>query len=197
MNNKDWTGNSRSVFSCMGAKNYSQHEREVNDYYATEPKAVELLLEQETFSQNILEPACGEGHMSVVLSNHGYNVQSSDIVDRGYGAVQDFFEIAKWGGDVITNPPYKFAQRFVEHALKITDANAKIAMFLRIQFLEGKARRKLFDACPPKTIYVASSRLQCALNGDFEGFKASSAVCYAWFVWQKGYTGDAVVKWIN
>lgn len=98
---------------------------------------------------------------------------------------------------MITNPPYKFAQRFVEHALKITDANAKIAMFLRIQFLEGKARRKLFDTCPPKTIYVASSRLQCALNGDFEGFKASSAVCYAWFVWQKGYTGDTVVKWIN
>ena len=98
---------------------------------------------------------------------------------------------------MITNPPYKFAQRFVEHALNITNTNAKVAMFLRIQFLEGKARRKLFDACPPKTIYVASSRLQCALNGDFEGLKASSAVCYAWFVWKKGYTGYTVVKWIN
>ena len=95
---RDWTGNSRSVFSCLGANNYSQHEREANDYYATEPKAVELLLEQEKFRNNILEPACGEGHMSVVLSNHGYNVRSSDIVDRGFGVVQDFFEIAKWGG---------------------------------------------------------------------------------------------------
>lgn len=194
---RDWTGNSRSVFSCLGANNYSQHEREANDYYATEPKAVELLLEQERFRNNILEPACGEGHMSVVLSNHGYNVRSSDIVDRGFGVVQDFFEIAKWGGDVITNPPYKFAQQFVEHALEITEANAKIAMFLRIQFLEGKARRKLFDTLPPKKIYVASRRLHCAKNGNFEEFNNSSAQCYAWFIWENGYNGDTVVKWIN
>lgn len=194
---KDLTGNKQSIFTCLGARNFAQHEREINDYYATEPKAVELLLEQEKFNKHILEPACGEGHISNVLAAHGYNVRSSDIIARGYGEVQDFFEIENWGGDVITNPPYKFAQHFVEHALNITDANAKIAMFLRIQFLEGKARRKLFDACPPKTIYVASSRLQCALNGDFEGFKGSSAACYAWFVWEKGYSGDAVVKWIN
>ncbi len=41
-------------------------------------------------------------------------------------------------------------------------------MFLKIQFLEGKARRALFEEYPPKTIYVSSSRLRCAMNGDFE-----------------------------
>ena len=44
---KDWTGNKQSIFTCLGARNFAQHERETNDYYATEPKAVELLLAQE------------------------------------------------------------------------------------------------------------------------------------------------------
>ena len=74
-----------------------------------------------------------------------------------------------------------------------------IVMFLKLQFLEGKARRALFDTYPPKCVYVASGRIQCAKNGDFERMKAGggSAIAFAWFVWQKGYTGDTVVKWIN
>lgn len=72
----------------------------------------------------------------------------------------------------------------------------KVAMFLKLQFLEGKARKKLFEKYPPKTVYVSSSRLICAMNGDFERY-SSSAVAYAWFVWEKGYTGDTVIKWIN
>lgn len=53
---KDWTGNSQSVH----AVNQRNQEAEVNDYYATDPRAVELLLEQEDFAKAIWEPACGE-----------------------------------------------------------------------------------------------------------------------------------------
>ena len=72
-------------------------------------------------------------------------------------------------------------------------------MFLKIQFLEGKARRELFRSHPPKVVYVSSSRLLCAPNGDFEHATKSggSAVAYAWFVWEKGFKGDTIVKWIN
>lgn len=70
-------------------------------------------------------------------------------------------------------------------------------MFLKVQFLEGKERRKLFEKYPPKVIYVSSSRINCAMNGDFEKYKFNSAVAYAWFVWEKGYCGDTVIKWIN
>lgn len=72
-------------------------------------------------------------------------------------------------------------------------------MFLKLQFLEGKARRKLFDENPPRIIYVSSGRLLCAKNAEFEKMKAGggSAVAYAWFIWEKGYKGDTVVKWIN
>lgn len=193
---KDWTGNKATTFAILGASNHSKLTREVNDYYATDPKAVQLLLEKEKFSSNLLEPSCGEGHIAKVLLKHGHAVTSSDLIDRGFGDVQDFFEIEKFNGDVITNPPYKIALDFVKHSLEIIPDGNKVAMFLKIQFLESKSRRIFFDEFPPKNIYVASSRLICAMNGEFDKYK-SSAACYAWFIWEKGYTGKPEIDWIN
>ena len=185
----------------LGASNHTDKEREPNDYYATEPRAAELLLEVETFSPAIWECACGAGHLAEVFRNHGYLVKATDLIYRGYGCGDvDFLkQNVSFDGDIITNPPYKYAKDFVEHALKTVADGHKVAMFLKLQFLEGKARRTLFENYPPKTIYVASGRLLCAKNGEFEQMKAGggSAVAYAWFVWQKGYTGETVVKWIN
>lgn len=72
---KDWIRNKAATFATLAASNHSKGEREVNDYYATEPKAVELLLEKEKFNSIILEPSCGEGHISQVLLNSGYAVK--------------------------------------------------------------------------------------------------------------------------
>ena len=193
----DWVGNANSIYRTLGASNHTDKERESNDYYATEPKAAELLCEVETFSPYIWECACGEGHLSEVLKAKGYRVFSTDLVNRGYGdRIVDFLDWkAPVTGDIITNPPYKYAREFVEHALELIGEGHKVAMFLKLTFLEGKARRALFDTYPPKRIYVASGRLLCAKNGDFEKMKAGggSAVAYAWFVWEKGYAGDTVV----
>ena len=65
-----------------------------------------------------------------------------------------------------------------------------------MQFLEGKERGEFYKENPPKVIYVARGRLKCAKNGDFEAM-GSSAQAYAWFIWEKGYKGDTIVKWIN
>ena len=54
---KDWTGNYNSIYRTLGASNHTENEREPNDYYATDPKAVEALLDRETFSHHIWEPA--------------------------------------------------------------------------------------------------------------------------------------------
>ncbi len=38
----------------------------------------------------------------------------------------------------------------------------------------------------------------CAKNGDFASYDGrSSAMAYAWFVWEKGYKGETVVGWFN
>ena len=72
-------------------------------------------------------------------------------------------------------------------------------MFLKLQFLEGKARRKLFDLKQLKTLYVCSSRILCAKNGEFEQMRKSggSAVAFGWYEFEKGYDKDPVIKWIN
>jgi hypothetical protein len=199
---KDWTGNSNSIYKTLGASNHTDKERQNEDYYATTPKAAELLLELETFSPNIWECACGEGHLSKVFESKGYNVRSSDLMDRGFGEIEtDFLGIynLEWNGDVITNPPYKYAQEFVEKALQIIPNGNKVAMFLKLQFMEGKGRKILFLKNPPKTIYVSSSRLMCAKNAEFEKMVAGggSAVAYAWYVWEKGFVGTTELKWFN
>lgn len=199
---KDWTGNSNSIYKTLGASNHTDKERQNEDYYATTPKAAELLLELETFSPNIWECACGEGHLSKVFESKGYNVRSSDLMDRGFGEIEtDFLGIdnLEWYGDVITNPPYKYAQEFVEKALQIIPIGNKVAMFLKLQFMEGKGRKNLFLKNPPKTIYVSSSRLMCAKNAEFEKMVAGggSAVAYAWYVWEKGFVGTTELKWFN
>ena len=199
---KDWTGNSNSIYKTLGASNHTDKERQNEDYYATTPKAAELLLELETFSPNIWECACGEGHLSKVFESKGYNVRSSDLMDRGFGEIEtDFLGIdnIEWSGDVITNPPYKYAQEFVEKSLQIIPTGNKVAMFLKLQFMEGKGRKNLFLKNPPKTIYVSSSRLMCAKNAEFEKMVAGggSAVAYAWYVWEKGFIGTTELKWFN
>ena len=105
--------------------------------------------------------------------------------------------VSGFEGDIITNPPYKNALEFVQKALDTVQEGRKVAMFLKLTFLEGKRRGEFFKENPPKKVYVASSRLNCAMNGDFEKYPNNNAICYAWFVWEKGYKGQPVIDWIN
>jgi len=203
MNKADWTGRGKnSIYSTLGASNHSNYARAEMDYYATDPRAIDDLFYRECFSQSIWEPACGEGHLSKRMIENNKYVYSTDLIDRGYG--DDFFDFLtcgkpsfeKWYGDIITNPPYKYAQEFVEKSHELLEEGSKLAMFLKLTFLEGQKRRKMFEKYPPKKIYVYSQRIQCALNGNPEMFLKSSAACYAWFVWEKGNTNKPIIDWI-
>ena len=102
---KDWTGNKNSTWATLAASNHSDSERETNDYYATEPKALELFLNKAKedgliLNEPLWECACGEGHLAKVLEKYGYKVKSSDLINRGYGASNVDFLQAEflWGG---------------------------------------------------------------------------------------------------
>lgn len=183
--------------------------RAENDFYATPQSSVQDLLDREVFclDNNImLEPCVGMGHIADVLSKNFPNicVKGMDIVDRGWVGtkVHDFLTFDFKGskvGNIITNPPFNMAQEFIEKSLSILDDKGKCCMFLKIQFLEGKKRRDFFKDYPPKTVYVFSERQSPMREGketDENGKKWSSTMCFAWFVWEKGYKGDTVVKWI-
>lgn len=190
--------NTRSAFATLGASNHVDHERQKDDFYATDPKAILILLRVEKFDGPILEPACGMGHMSEALKTHGCTVISTDLVYREYGVGNfDFFKYHdKWTGHIITNPPFKHAVEFIRHAIDIIPVGYKVAMFLKILFLETDKRKKLFEELPPKTVYISANRICCAKDGDFVN-NTTKAVGYAWYVWEKGFTGTTQLKWVN
>lgn len=194
--------NIHNVYVGLGASNHTEDERSENDFYATPPLAIKQLLDIENFNNNIWEPACGMNHITNELRNNGYNVKCSDIVkmiDDPYIEIIDFLDYeGKWNGDIITNPPFKYAKEFVEKALEVINEGSKVCMFLKLQFLEGTKRIKLFEENPPKIIYVASKRYGCSKDGKFNSDgNIGSAICYCWYIWEKGFKGDPIIKWIN
>jgi len=168
-----------------------------NDFYATHPDSVKALLKVEEIIYPALEPACGEGHISKFL---GDNTTSLDLIDRGYGQQADFLT-QEFGGSyktVITNPPFALFQEFVEKALKV--ASHKVIMFGKLQALEGQKRATFLETTPLKTVYVFKKRQQPMRNGkEFDektGKKMSSTMAFAWYVWEIGYKGEPIIKWI-
>ncbi len=194
------------IYTTIGASNHTENERQIDDFYATDPIAIDKLLSVESPHLNIWECACGEGHLSSRLIEKGYVVWNTDIIERRWkrlSALQDFLKATEspfFGDyDIITNPPYKHAKEFVLKALELLPVGCKCYMFLKITFLEGKARyNEIFSKYPPKIIYVFSERVLCAKNAEFQKMKegGGSAVAYAWFVWEKGYKGKTEVSWI-
>jgi hypothetical protein len=88
----------------------------------------------------------------------------------------------------------------VEKALEIVPDGNKVAMYLKLTFLEGKKRQKMFKKYPPKYVYVAAGRMGCAKNGEFSDMEheyEAGAVAFAWFIWEKGYKGEPIIRWFN
>ena len=164
--------------------------REPMDNYPTPDIAVTSLLENETFDGSVWEPACGSGN----IARHFPGCIATDIRrDNIYGEPGiDFLTEFRRVDHIITNPPYRLAQQFVEHALEC--ANGKVAMLCKLAFLEGKARYLLFKKHPIRTVYVFSKRLPLTKEGDT--LNQSSMIPFIWFVWEKGYTGKTNIDWI-
>lgn len=210
--NKDWTGNRNSVFKTLGASNHTDKERQNEDFYATDPVATEWLLKLENIHDVVIDNSVGEGDLMFPIIKSGRKVIGFDIVNRFSQHPGFEFRNENWldfnpdkllNADIIFNPPYKLAQEFVEHSINLVEEGRKVCAFLKLQFLEGKKRKELFEKYPPKIVYVSSSRILCAKNADFTGMREAggSAVAYAWFIWEKQnvYKEDYItqIKWFN
>lgn len=201
---KNWTGNKKSTFSTLGASNHCEDERQEQDFYATSPEAIDALekIRGSEMPLHIWETACGCGNLSkrLMYNNPNRVVYSSDIVQRGFPCeIFNFLEDRREDRrevEIITNPPYRYALEFVQRSLEHIKEGYHVDMFLKLTFLEGQKRKKFFEQNPPKIVAVFSKRMQVAKNNDPEMFKKSSAACYAWFIWEKGFKGEPTIKWI-
>lgn len=215
---KDWKGNSKAFSSMLGvATKWKPEEREQNDYYATDPQAVRLLMEAIIRDRMLLndpyipidslgsprpvfyECACGAGNISKELEAMGYKVYSTDLVDRGYGTAGiDFLSLIYIPSDIsviMTNPPYKYATEFILHALDLLHFGQFAIFLLNINYLAGLERyNKIYKYGSLYRVYVHSKRVNCYKNNDAVGH--NSPINYGWFVFRKGFQGDATIRFL-
>lgn len=169
--------------------------RQKDDFYPTPPEATEALLNHESFVGPIWEPACGDGAISRVLEARGYDVVSSDLVDRRFGECRiDFLmEYQLRAPNIVTNPPFKLAVQFARHSLAL--GARKVAMLLKIAFLEGVERATLFRDSPLARVHVFSKRVtfRNTARGEVNG---SGMMAFAWFVWDREHSGPPQLGWL-
>jgi hypothetical protein len=172
-------------------------DREKDDFYPTPAPATWALLRRERFDGGIWEPACGDGAISKVLEAAGYGVVSTDLVARGYGEPRiDFLmEQRLLAPNVITNPPFKHAEEFVRKALDL--GAQKVAMLLRLAWLEGSQRKTLFESTPLARVYVASRRLAMSRGGIEQAGNGGSMIAFSWFVWDRAHEGAPQLGWFD
>lgn len=173
---------------------YRPKGRPTDDFYPTPVDATTALLDRIKFTHLVLEPACGDGAISKVLQSRGYYVASYDLVDHGYGITGVNFLTSKmWTGNaIITNPPYRLAEAFLRHALDLRPE--KIALLLKLQFLEGQKRAPFLESTPLEWVLVFRRRL--AMSRNNEPLKHGGMISFAWFIWSQGYTGCPKIDWI-
>ena len=178
--------------------------RQNSDFYVTPPGVTEALFEREKFDGWVWECACGNGSMSQVIERYNYCYSSdirnkSEIYSKGFGNIDfltaDNYEIISNVDNIITNPPYRHALKFVEKAKSI--ATHKVAMLLKLVFLEGITRYDMFQdtAFPLMTVYVFSRRVTIRPPGEHSG--NTGMIAFAWFVWNKRYNGLPMIEWIS
>jgi hypothetical protein len=145
----------------------------------------------------IWEPACGRGAIVQVLREAGHTVIAHDLIDYGCPDSQggiDFLTAtaAPSGCDaIVTNPPYKFAGEFAAKALTLVP---RVYMLLRLAFLELDNRSTILDDGPLARVHVFSKRQPMMHRDGWDGPRASSAMAFAWFVWDRDHHGAAKIQ---
>jgi hypothetical protein len=172
-----------------------------DDLYETPPEAVHSLIRVERLPQYIWEPACGPGAIARVLRQRGLTVYASDLVDYDSPdqdrARMDFLmeqSLPMDVGAIVTNPPFKLAQEFVAHALKLCP---KVIMLLRLAFMESERRRPILDNGMLARVHVYRKRLPMMHRDGWEGRKANSGMAFAWFVWDRNHNGPTELRRIS
>lgn len=173
-----------------------------NEFYPTPPEATRALLSVESFDGDIWEPACGNGQIAKVLSDHGYTVVSTDLHAYGVGTSGiDFLrETAPRAKHIVTNPPYGsgLANVFVAKALELSRmTGGNVAMLLNLASLCHPTRTQAWQERPPARLYAVDD----VVCWPQEGYGPAPAYFrkhrYVWAVWTPDHTGPSAFWWLS
>lgn len=170
-----------------------------NELYETPRCAVEALLRVERLPHRVWEPACGKGAIVRVLRDHGHEVTASDLVDYGIGLdfVRDFFTELKAPTGcraIISNPPYRFAAEFANHAL---DLMPRVYLLLRLAFMELVRRTELLEHRGLARVHVFRNCLPLMHRASWTGPRASNSIAFAWYAFDRAHHGPTTIDRIS
>ena len=170
------------------------NNREENDFYPTPIGATQSLLDRQKFDGNIWECACGNGAMSKLMIKEGYDVYSSDLIDRGYGETGiDFLQSTKKVDNIVTNPPFNLATEFTTHAFTL--ARKKVVMLSKISYLEGiKRKEQIFNKRKLEKVLIFSRRVP--FKKESSNKLAGGLMAFGWFIYDVNYNGLPTIDWI-
>jgi len=170
------------------------------DLYETPPVATQALLRHEHIPDYIWECCCGPGAIVGVLRQCGRTVVATDLVDYGCSDSEhgiDFLmerSAPPLTQAIVTNPPFRLAGEFVEHALSLAP---KVIMLCRLAFLESEKRSSILDGGILARVHIFKNRLPMMHRHGWEGAKTGSAMAFAWFVWSRDHRGPATINRIS
>lgn len=184
----------KKVGKCYSKVNRGQ--RLAFDSYQTPYSLTRQLLDTGIFSFDkvVLEPACGQGAILKVLRE-----QWADDLIVCYDGETDFLQEHNQYDYMITNPPYSLANEFILHAKEI--AVLRFALLLPLNYLHGKRRYDLIyskkDGYRLWRVFVFTRMPMLSGSIQADGLFETGMQVYAWFVWQRGYSGLPYIDWLD
>lgn len=176
------------------------------DLYETPDWATRLILD-ELLKDGVLrkddtisEVCSGAGAISKILEEYDFDVISSDIQTEDFIYGEKGIDVYKMPDKshkiIFTNPPYNLMTKndMLNEFLRIS--TDKVILLLNVYFLASKERYELLkNETPLKYIYIHSDRLTMFPYGE-EKPKSTGTKMFAWFVWEHGYEGEPIIRWI-
>ena len=181
-------------------------DREPNDFFPTPKEIIRAVLkdysEKHSRPATILDPGCGEGVWGEVAKEFWPNalIAGVDIRDVPRNPAYDIwhnntdfltYKFTPANCDlVIGNPPFKYAEQFLE---KCIDTN--VIFLLRASFLESKKR---YDKYYSGGVFIPSEVKISTRRISFTGNKKSDNTMYGIYYWLKSnFKMNTTLSWLD
>ena len=192
-----------------------------HDAFRTPRYVFRHLIEQHPYlftpkrTERILDPSAGDGrYIAMLIKEFGLNKVGHCLVDIRKSELKvweaktiltgcvkrigNFFEQKTRGRFTmaITNPPFRHSKAFIEKMLDSVVDGGIVIVFEKLAFLGGQNRAAWLDKdMPLKYTIIIPYRIAFDIDGVVQS--DPPMYCFAFYVFQKGFEGEARIRYIH
>lgn len=178
--------------------------RETHDWYVEPEWCSARLFEEESFTGNVHDPACGMGNIVKSARAAGFTASGSDVVKRGPECVH----VGDWLSDsvpegifdnIVSNPPFKLCDDRAAGAFPFVERCLAVALLLPANWIQGDRRSRWLATTPLRRVWFISPRPSMPPGHVLVagGKPGNGTTDFAWLVWLHGYDGAPEVRWLR